>query len=497
MKKAKEAPKKTGGVKKKDPEAPEGSGNVYMDFQAMLNQTNVGANNNKFYVVELHQNGGNYSLWTRWGRVGERGQSKLDAFGGNAQGAIAAFSKKFKDKSGNQWGAPFETKPGKYDLLQMDDADADSAEVAEALAETSEHAPCTLPKPTQELLKLIFDTDMFNAELKRMEIDVQKMPLGKLSAQQLLKGYETLEKLQGAIEGGKKAELASLTSRFYTEIPHSFGRNKPPLIDSLDLVQQKFDMLNTLSDIATATTAEAEAKKKAAAQQKKAPKNLAPHPLDVSFSTLDAKITPLDKSSAEYKLLSEYTANTGRSGWRQCTIEDIFVVDRNSEGKRFAQHDKISNRKLLWHGTNVAVVGAIIKSGLRIMPHSGGRVGRGIYSASENSKSASYVRCAPDGKTGIMFLNEVALGKEHHITVDDSSLKAPPKGFDSVVAQGRTEPNPKGDKSLVFDGKEVVVPAGKPTDRTEYKDSNFSQTEYLVYQESQVRMRYILKMKFN
>ena len=34
------------------------------------------------------------------------------------------------------------------------------------------------------------------------------------------------------------------------------------------------------------------------------------------------------------------------------------------------------------------MVAAILKSGLRIMPHSGGRVGRGIYFASENSKSA-------------------------------------------------------------------------------------------------------------
>lgn len=50
--------------------------------------------------------------------------------------------------------------------------------------------------------------------------------------------------------------------------------------------------------------------------------------------------------------------------------------------------DSIEHRKLLWHGTNVAVVVAILKTGLRIMPHSGGRVGRGIYFASENGKSA-------------------------------------------------------------------------------------------------------------
>ena len=100
---------------------------------------------------------------------------------------------------------------------------------------------------------------------------------------------------------------------------------------------------------------------------------------------------------------------------------------------------------------------AILKTGLRIMPHSGGRVGRGIYFASENSKSAGYgngwlyivgcgltdcnyciVSCAQN--TGIMFLNEVVLGKEHGITRDNSSLRKAPEGFDSVVARGQTEP---------------------------------------------------------
>ena len=44
------------------------------------------------------------------------------------------------------------------------------------------------------------------------------------------------------------------------------------------------------------------------------------------------------------------------------------------------------------------------------------------------------------GNIGIMFICEVALGKEHHIGVGDHTLKAAPKGYDSIVAKGRTEP---------------------------------------------------------
>lgn len=65
-------------------------------------------------------------------------------------------------------------------------------------------------------------------------------------------------------------------------------------------------------------------------------------------------------------------------------------VALTSQGERYSENGGLENRRLLWHGTNIAVVAAILKSGLRIMPHSGGRVGRGIYFASENSKSAGY-----------------------------------------------------------------------------------------------------------
>ena len=37
--------------------------------------------------------------------------------------------------------------------------------------------------------------------------------------------------------------LAALTSKFYTIIPHNFGRNLPPIIVGKDMLQKKFDML--------------------------------------------------------------------------------------------------------------------------------------------------------------------------------------------------------------------------------------------------------------
>lgn len=56
---------------------------------------------------------------------------------------------------------------------------------------------------------------------------------GKISKNQLAKGFEVLEDLKKAIEGGKKgASINELSSKFYTAIPHDFGRKVPPPITS-------------------------------------------------------------------------------------------------------------------------------------------------------------------------------------------------------------------------------------------------------------------------
>src|SRR5438093_160880 len=72
-------------------------GKVVDEWDAMLNQTNIGANNNKYYVIQLIESGGKFYAWTRWGRVGEPGQNALLGNGTRAD-AEKCFKAKFKDK---------------------------------------------------------------------------------------------------------------------------------------------------------------------------------------------------------------------------------------------------------------------------------------------------------------------------------------------------------------------------------------------------------------
>lgn len=73
--------------------------------------------------------------------------------------------------------------------------------------------------------------------------DVKKMPLGKLSKAQIAKGFEVLEDLEKAVDARNNAQIVSLSSKFYTVIPHDFGRKVPPVMNTLETIREKYDML--------------------------------------------------------------------------------------------------------------------------------------------------------------------------------------------------------------------------------------------------------------
>lgn len=102
----------------------------------MLNQTNIGQNNNKFYIIQLLQRSPSqqYALWTRWGRVGETGQNACKNFS-VFESAEKEFCKKFKDKTKNNWEEKenFTAVKGKYTLLEMDDEEG-GEEVSECVS---------------------------------------------------------------------------------------------------------------------------------------------------------------------------------------------------------------------------------------------------------------------------------------------------------------------------------------------------------------------------
>eukprot|EP00037_Helgoeca_nana_P032037 m.411830 g.411830 ORF g.411830 m.411830 type:complete len:617 (+) comp28747_c0_seq1:1808-3658(+) len=478
------------------------AGSVLGEYTCMLNQVNLegNANNNKFYKLQLIKSGGGVTQWVRYGRVGEGGATQMKGPWPEEEG-IKNFCKQFRAKTGNAWDTrleSFEKKSGKYDLVATSSKSTEEAVAALTAATSTSGAPApsvkfeksALDADTLDLMSLIFDEDVARQAMKAMNIDPNKLPLGALSRAQIDRGHDALEELKSAVKSKMKAKIANATAKFYTIIPHAFGRSKPPLISTMDEIDAKVELLNTLAQIEDGVKMRSKAKAK-----KRGKVKVLPHPSDQHYEELEADLTPVGKGSNEMKIIEKYLAVTSGGGYGGAMkLQNVWTCNRHDEDKRFAKYDKITNRRLLWHGTNVAVVAAILKSGLRIMPHSGGRVGAGIYLADQHTKSAGYCSgaIAPNGKHAvIMFLVEAALGKEKAILQDDSSLKVAPKGFDCVVARGRVEPDGAKDATLTLDGKKVKVPQAKEkqTDR----QTSFHHNEFLVYNEAQHRIRYVLR----
>ncbi|CAF3591184.1 unnamed protein product, partial [Rotaria sp. Silwood2] len=76
-----------------------------------------------------------------------------------------------------------------------------------------------LENSVQELIKMIFNVENMQQALLSFDIDLNKMPLGKLSKNQLDKAYQILSELQTLITSGvttSKTAIIDASNRFYT-----------------------------------------------------------------------------------------------------------------------------------------------------------------------------------------------------------------------------------------------------------------------------------------
>eukprot|EP00980_Cylindrotheca_fusiformis_P026001 scaffold15140_cov164-Cylindrotheca_fusiformis.AAC.3 len=464
-------------------------------YDVVLNQCNImgGNNNNKYYRLQLlcKEDSDQFFCWQKWGRVGEPARASSSKFEGpfqSLEAGLKPFLKKYRDKTKNDFNADqFTAKPGKYVPIEIDnDVDVSDTPMATVKSEPDkEYLPSKLDPTTKDLMQVLFSKEMRNEALLSFNLDLKRLPLGVPSQQQIALGVSFLDKIEQKLNGTSiTASYEELSSKFYTAIPHSFGRSQPPCINNKEQLQSRYDMCDILSDIyeSNETVRQLEEKVKDV--------ETVPALEDQHYDSLKAELTLLDKSSAEMKAILTYFEKTKRGSSK---VLNVWKVDREGEGDSFQKYDKLGNRKLLWHGTNIAVVAPILTSGLRIMPHSGGRVGSGIYLANMQQKSAQYTS-GYGSKYACMFLAEAALGKEHLVVADGShasGLKKAPKGFDSVHAVGNVGPKKWG--KINIDGKSVQVAAGPPEDQD--KKSTFYHDEHLCYDEDQVRLRYVLTVK--
>ncbi|XP_058506677.1 poly [ADP-ribose] polymerase 2 [Solea solea] len=480
-----------------DPEckAKLGKAHVYCEgndvYDVMLNQTNLQFNNNKYYLIQLLEDDTAkvYSVWMRWGRVGKVGQNSLTPCGGDLLKAKNFFTKKFLDKTKNEWEqrASFEKVAGKYDMVFVDYSTKEKEEEKEEVSTVAKKVS-KLDVKVKSLLELICDLKAMEECVLEMKFDTRKAPLGKLTSEQIRAGYTALKTIEECLKKkGSNRELLEACNQFYTRIPHDFGLKTPPIIRTEEELKKKIALLEALSDIQIAV--------KMVQSSRGGDEN----PIDRQYSSLQCQLQPLDSSSHEFKLIEQYLQSTHAPTHQDYTMNvlDIFSVDREGESKNFLT--KLHNRTLLWHGSRLSNWVGILSQGLRVAPPeapvTGYMFGKGIYFADMSSKSANYCFANQHNHVGLLLLCEVALGDCHELLDADYAADILPAGKHSTKGLGQTGPDPKN--SVTHNG--VTVPMGPGVKTRVRNNSGYSllYNEFVVYNPAQTRMKYLLRIKFN
>ncbi|PQQ01185.1 hypothetical protein Pyn_28717 [Prunus yedoensis var. nudiflora] len=178
-------------------------------YDAMLNQTNVGYNNNKFYVIQVLESdaGGTFMVYYRWGRVGVKGQNKIQGPCTSRDSAISEFKQKFYDKTKNDWSnrKMFESFPHHYMWIEMD---YNEEEKQLSVQEKNDSALRGQPLETQlepriaKFISLICNISMMKQHMMEIGYNADKLPLGKLSKTTISKGYNILKRIADVIARG-------------------------------------------------------------------------------------------------------------------------------------------------------------------------------------------------------------------------------------------------------------------------------------------------------
>ncbi|KUF98381.1 hypothetical protein AM588_10007803 [Phytophthora nicotianae] len=333
----------------------------------MLNLTDISYGiygNNKFYMGQLIIDRGRFVVFRKWGRVGAKTpQSKTEYFS-STESAEHAFQKVFQAKSGNKWPLtePFVRKKGKYFLVELDDGEPDGSSAdTEATVEEKHAVASKLSQEVQNIVQLICDPEVVTREMASLNVDLKRFPLGKLSKAQISQGYEILQRLSAALEeigqlskgeaaakttkaGAKsrrkarakakgptaattrslsalQAELKSLSSEFYSLIPHDFGRSLPPVIGTLADLKLKLELLEVLSNLEISQMLQKKEAKKTS--------GTAIHPLDMHYNMLNTSMEPLEKSGQEYTIIEKFIQKT--HGGSKLNVNTILKIARPDE----------------------------------------------------------------------------------------------------------------------------------------------------------------------
>lgn len=470
-------------------------------YNCILNQTDIKQNSNKFYIMQIIVSSSNkYYLFIVYGRTGETGKSSIKEYD-NQVSIIYAFEKQYKTKTGNDWHSKtFTKKAGKYYMTDID-YEAEFKKLAPDIADKIKQIepPSKLSIDVQDLIGLLSDVSMMQESMVSLDIDTKKMPLGKLSHNQLEKADQVLNKLEHLI-ATKNNNLVSedgiveLSSEYYTYLPMACGRKTPPLIDNSTILDNYRNIINELKNIVIAVRIKENSK-------------IGDNKIDSIYDGINTNIDVLDKSNPMYNEILQYINNTqGKTHHCNVDVVNIFQIQQHNK-----TNTDITPKMLLFHGSALTNWLSILKHDLLINPTAvknnvvvtGKMFGNGIYFANCVSKSWNYCRSYSSKGYACLALAEVAVGNMLELT---NSYNVTQEYLDeqkchSTYGIGRYTPA----TNIVIN--DIIIPNGKLDERkydtlqsktqmlVNNHGLNLLYDEFIVYKSEQQVIKYLVIIK--
>ncbi|CAF3379069.1 unnamed protein product [Rotaria sp. Silwood1] len=473
-----------------------------------------------FYRMQIikHKSKNNlYFLFTRWGRIGDDGQYQLTPYS-TLDECRKEFLKVFREKTGNAWKDTnqFEVKPKKYTLIKLNERERYKYSNVpinfNRLQSEQIHSPSKLQSSVfKYFLKTLINPQAIRMNIDKTQLDVEWMPVSQLNREtlhkardlliQIKKNLEKVQELNLEMQRTKSIEqqnelklvleiIYKCTNEFYSIIPlRGYADEKLPIIDNEAILRQKEKIIYDLLEL------ELSYKIFLGAQANL--KNISP--LDYLYKSMNCQFEAMNKDDIDSQLILRYI-------WASTTnikVEQIFKIARPNEDARLFKSN-LDNHYLLWHGTSICNLISVLNRGLLVGPldatATGSLFGKGIYTADSFAKSLGYCSgiTQNDGERCFMILCEVALGKIKEVGFnnngDDNTKQLDLSEFQSRKGVGRNIPDPR---YTITRNYGVRMPLGKLIGNPDLKFgySGLHYNEYIVYDESQVALRYLVQFR--
>jgi poly [ADP-ribose] polymerase len=465
-----------------DPSAPKFPDDFEISKKAVLQVTDIKSNHNKYYAIELHtaKVGGKpaFRVFTHYGRTDDletnpNAGAKECRFFTSVDEALATYDTIYREKTSSKKGykelSLASSKIGSQKARGTSSGTID-AKTIEKIKSVEGAAPVAkksaLSASVQEITRYIYDeakialTTTVAAKITANGIET---PLGVLTMGQIEKGEEILLDLYELFKTGSKkitSKIENLSSEFYTVIPHRIGRTRTAIessvIDTMASFEQKQETLQLMKDMLSVNGEGGNV--------------LYGSEIDAQYEALKCRIAYVDHDAPEYRQIADYVIKS-QVKTKSIKVQNIFTLMRDHEHQGFASH--VGNERLMFHGSRIKNWVGILSRGI-LMPKivvsmgvnrtDAGWLGNGIYFG-DAACTAAFYTTPGSRKTRLMSVARVALGKVKDFHKITYGINEPIPGYDSHHGVRRS--------TLV---------------RSEFDDD-----EYVIYNQSQQRMEYLVE----